>query len=548
LLDAQHAVAVGLDDPVSHQAGILLQTSNGGQTWTNQLVPDSLVFSVSGVKMIDALHVLVVGTQVMFRTPDGGVTWSAAIIPDVLNQGATYVGGVSFLNATQGFVVGWTGLVLSTQNSGADWKIHLLANLGQQGGSAGINNMQFSSNGIAYAVGQHDAYKSVDSGTSWLLQPSLGVLNSFQALTDLHFIDQDSGFTVELIYGRIYRTSDGGANWREGGMLDSHLGRLYFRDAKNGYVVGDSMLFHTTDNGYTWTSRVPIHLPGKLYLSKIVFENQGEGLLGFMTGTYSIPLPSGKDTNYGRVFRTRDGGNTWDRVLQDELQPIRCVYIKSQQNIFAAGNMDVLLHSSDGGDNWSELHRGTSKRTAYFDINFMNDSIGYVVGFDTAILATTDGGLTWAKEDPWFSDDLRASDEGFTKVLFPYPNTVYLCGAHTFFRKHLTPGPAGVEVTHIADYNYPGKYLYLTNIPNPASRTTDIKLYGLTDMRAYPLSLKLYDPLGLEVADLSPQVMDNLAGDESHAVWDLGSVPSGVYSARISGGPASRILRVVVIK
>jgi photosystem II stability/assembly factor-like uncharacterized protein len=549
-IDAQNGVAVGLDDPFSNPAGILLKTTDGGQSWVKHLAPDTLVFSVSAVKMIDANRVLVVGTQVMIRTSDAGVSWSASVIPEVLNSGAAFT-AVSFLNSTDAFVVGGGGLVMFTKNSGTDWQIKLLSYLGQGGGSGGISNMQFTTGGVGFAIGHLGVYTSLDSGTSWRWQPALGALDAFLFLTDLHFIDRDTGFAVDGSYGNLYRTSDAGESWHVGTTLNStSLAHLSFADAQNGYLVGDSTIFHTTDNGYSWSRKNPIlHLPGKLSFQKITFLKSSGDRFGFLTANYYVHLQSGKDTGYGRVFRTKDGGDTWDQVLQNELQLIHSVFIKNSNTVFAAGAMDVLVRSTDGGDTWSDMHRGTSSRTQYLDINFMNDSIGYVVGFDTSILATTDGGNTWSKEDPWPSDDLIAADDGFNRVLFPYPNTVYLCGEHTFFRKKLSGGPPSVVASsHHEDYDYPGKYLYLVNIPNPASRKTDIQLTGLANLRSFPLSLKIYDLLGLELADLSSQVMDNLSGDVSHAVWDVSLIPSGTYSARISGGPASRVAMIVVVK
>jgi len=69
-------------------------------------------------------------------------------------------------------------------------------------------------------------------------------------------------------------------------------------------------------------------------------------------------------------------------------------------------NYSSLLRSTDGGISWSSLSiPSDSTRHEYNDLTFVNDQVGYVVGYDGSLFSkygirsvikkTTDGGLTW---------------------------------------------------------------------------------------------------------------------------------------------------------
>ena len=55
-------------------------------------------------------------------------------------------------------------------------------------------------------------------------------------------------------FGAIYRTTDGGKNWRKlNGLTDQSIYDISFADEKNGWAVGRrGFVIHTTDGGDTW--------------------------------------------------------------------------------------------------------------------------------------------------------------------------------------------------------------------------------------------------------------------------------------------------------
>src|SRR5262249_42734877 len=114
--------------------GVILRTTDGGATWTEQLNISldfdgfSLDPQLFGVSFTDANTGTVVGSNgTILRTTDGGITWRAQ------SSGTTYnLLGVSFTDADNGTVVGWgykhipgltfpNGTILRTTDGGTTW-------------------------------------------------------------------------------------------------------------------------------------------------------------------------------------------------------------------------------------------------------------------------------------------------------------------------------------------------------------------------------------------------------------------------------------------
>src|SRR5690606_10204844 len=55
----------------------------------------------------------------------------------------------------------------------------------------------------------------------------------------------------------------------------------------------------------------------------------------------------------------------------------------------------ILLKTTDGGTNWTELVRPPNSGFWYYSLHFLNDNDGYVGGTGGNILKTTDGGQNW---------------------------------------------------------------------------------------------------------------------------------------------------------
>jgi len=129
------------------------------------------------------------------------------------------------------------------------------------------------------------------------------------------------------------------------------------------------------------------------------------------------------------ITKTSDGGITWnDLPIPNNLFPYSCYFFDTLSGI-AVGRYGGISRTSDGGQTWT-VPDSISNYTLY-DIAFVNDSIGYIVGgftqYDIStvrkgiIFKTMDGGINWSMIDSSYFD-------GLTKLHFPSDSIGYAVG------------------------------------------------------------------------------------------------------------------------
>jgi serine/threonine-protein kinase len=170
--------------------------------------------------------------------------------------------------------------------------------------------------------------------------------------------------------------------------------------------------------------------------------------------------------NEGKVFTTRDSGNTWQKVFEDSLSLndahfakngrvtlvgnesslivadnnfeniyketlyddynlFKVLYLNPQIG-FVLGSKGCILKSEDGGNNWNLLsHKITAP---LYDAYFFDNSNGIIVGWKGTILNTTDGGNIWIAKEAQTDKYLKSIDFGDEE------NGIIVGGGGTIFR------------------------------------------------------------------------------------------------------------------
>lgn len=125
-------------------------------------------------------------------------------------------------------------------------------------------------------------------------------------------------------------------------------------------------------------------------------------------------------SNNGIMFRTMDGGLTWDTTKLSEL--IICVNFIDSTFGFCGGDGGANYLTTDIGETWQK--RGYSTTMAdHSSIYFLNPSVGYRSTMQSWIQQTTDTGMTWQNV---FNSTGGSYFPGTSRMLFTDSLTGYL--------------------------------------------------------------------------------------------------------------------------
>lgn len=249
------------DEPRSY----LLQTTNGGETWT-RVRPTGPDVYVRIVRIIfaDEMHGWVFGELgALYTTADGGATWT----PQPLPTRHLLLGG-AFLDAAQGWLVGAGATLLRTNDHGLTWRAgEIEMTDGAAGqvtaathspvttrGAARLHAVSFPNARRGWAVGaKGQIFTTANGGRTWHAQTSTVVADLF----DVKFFDEQEGW-VAGADGTLLHTTDGGLHWRAESSGTTHpLERLAFMGRTRGWAVG----FGGTILAYTPNVNSPPHQP-----------------------------------------------------------------------------------------------------------------------------------------------------------------------------------------------------------------------------------------------------------------------------------------------
>lgn len=165
------------------------------------------------------------------------------------------------------------------------------------------------------------------------------------------------------------------------------LGDVYFADSSNGWVVGDSAVYHTTNGGVDWN----------LQLVKAPHRGSIAGI-----SADECWLLGSKDT----LFHTTDQGIQWTQVaigqnydIDSILTLLKVFFVDSSNGwavVYGTKNSQYasrLARTTDGGGSWHNSSFRSSDMTPL--LQFFNPELGWVGGDGSCPSRTSDGGTTW---------------------------------------------------------------------------------------------------------------------------------------------------------
>jgi photosystem II stability/assembly factor-like uncharacterized protein len=241
-------------------------------------------------------------------------------------------------------------------------------------------------------------------------------------LYSIALVDSQTAFFVGE-KGNLWKSVDGGDNFIPIPIAtENNLDYIRFFDRVNGVAAGPGALFRTSDGGMTWQS-VSATMSGSLFV--------------FISSKVGFRLLSGLG-----IQKTTDGGLTWTTKHKLEWYAGR-IFFKKPNLGFALGQ-GYILRTVDEGMTWDSIPIG-SPEDYLRDIHFIDDKIGFLVGSKQSpwevgtFLKTIDGGLSWKAET---IEDYN----GLLGAHFFDSSTGYACGFNGTLRKTRDGGKSWISL------------------------------------------------------------------------------------------------------
>ena len=411
-------------------------------------------------------------------------------------------------------------------------------------------------------------------------QQFLPNLNGAQ-VTDMTFIDSLTGYIVTSIGGsnsNILKTTNGGDSWTVKFTHTQAFVKVKFINANTGFTNAFTTIFKTTNAGENWT---PINLPG-------IF---GDDMFVLNQDTIWLAM---SETFTGGVYRTTNGGSSWDHQLNiGSLNPTNVYFYNGTTGYISYnGGGAYVRRTTNSGVNWTVNVNGEG----FTDMHFADALTGYR-SYGT-MKKTTDGGLSWVNQvlpsggminlsqivrfsvlnkDTIFAvggrigypnNQMRGmiyrTINGGGNWTFQVPDTAYNIFIFNFIKftsklngwaysggmnnLHTTTGGDPVWLTAIEQISceVPKEFMLYQNYPNPFNPVTNIGFriagFGL-------VTLTIFDITGREAITL---INEELRAGEYKTDWNAFSYSSGVYFYRLTVTSGKEVFtdtkRMVLIK
>lgn len=306
--------------------------------------------------------------QIVSTQGDGKATYTSTMennevihtdwVPVTLSTGTT-LNSINFVTPLRGYVCGFNGLILKTEDGGKTWQKSTF--------DSGINFfcVLFLTPDKGFITGDNGTViYTEDGGKNWNLLKTF----SKESVFDICFLDDKMTGFMAGSHGTILKTINGGKNWYPVYTPSKELlYSLAFRDSRNGFAVGwNGTILRTTNAGSTWKLMDKITAN---YLRDITFIDVFNG---FISGGSGI------------VLRTTDGGENWNEVPSNTLSGLYSIHFVDNKDGLILGSKGEILVTNDSGANWKLTNSGNY--AALTDAAVTDRDRIFVVGFNGTML------------------------------------------------------------------------------------------------------------------------------------------------------------------
>lgn len=207
---------------------------------------------------------------------------------------------------------------------------------------------------------------------------------------------ETGAFATKVEPVSLWKTGDGGKTFSVKSNIDEKtsitkadiLSIAYHPQKPEIIYVGtvDSGIFKTENGGDQWT---PIPFPPKKIYSFILDKNDPDNRM----------FASGMLGDFGKIFRTDDGGKTWSDVYTEPGQktPITVLsqHFRDRNIIFAGTAAGTVVKSVDSGNTWKNIGNKIDGTVVDIAFDSMKSLSTYLLVFGQKLYYSSDGGAQW---------------------------------------------------------------------------------------------------------------------------------------------------------
>jgi len=490
--------------------GGIFGTKDGGLTWEHQFAEP-----VYGICFVNEKNAWAIQSRTLLITGDGGKTWIKNLLD--LPAGHNLI-DISFINEREGWLVGYWGLIMHTQDGGKNWEKQLGPGLPD------LCSIDFASPKKGIAVGYE--VLTTEDGLKWQNEDWIDK-TKMQRIEEVQFVDEETGWMAgrPKVYRTgseypLWKTEDGGKTWEE--LEDKPVRNeqnLFFHDKKS-----------------------------------LCFVDQKHGWMRGWIGMY--------------LYHTKDGGETWE-IIQSvtDVGPESFLYVDfiDENNGWSARYLGDIYRTKDGGYNWQRV--GSSPYIS--SICFVNENLGWGINYPNEVYHTEDGGKTWIF-DMDFPDAYWLSD-----ICYDGWDHIYVAGSWGFIARYTDPDLHKVRGGRYVEYaveqegkattewgrlktsisgevTLPKSTELYQNYPNPFNPDTWIPYQLKEDAE---VEIRIYTSTGqlIRTLSLGNKPAGYYTGREKAAYWDGRNeagekVASGVYFYTIKAGDFTATKKMAIAR
>jgi photosystem II stability/assembly factor-like uncharacterized protein len=216
------------------------------------------------------------------------------------------------------------------------------------------------------------------TSAQWIQQTS----NTSVTLNAVYFISLDTGIVVGNS-GTILKTTNGGESWiPKTSSTSNNIKDIVFTNKNTGFITCPGKILRTNDCGESWS----VIFTGPENFNSITFA---DSITGYVAGDYV----SGTQ-NYLKIFKTTDGGTSWNTVYNESglFLELRDISFADISNGMAVGYNGVIYKTNNAGISWNKVVHSPGS-PGFFSVFYLDSENALLGSLD--LIRTTDGGSSW---------------------------------------------------------------------------------------------------------------------------------------------------------